>query len=133
MKCVMIINPELPIGLIANTSAILGIALGDNIKDIRGKDLVDLEGNTHLGVVHIPVPILKSTPINIKEIYKKAEEHGDLFVADFIDVAQKCKTYEEYIELLPKTSVNDIGFLGIIIYGKKKVINKLTGNLALLR
>jgi len=132
MKCVMIINPNLPLGLIANTSVILGIALGDNIKDIRGKDLVDLEGNKHIGVVHIPVPILQSTPKEIKEIYKKAEEK-ELFVADFIDVAQKCKTYNEYIDTLPKTSIDEIGFLGIIIYGNKKIINKLTGNLPLLR
>ena len=132
MKCVMIINPNLPLGLIANTSVILGIALGDNIKDIRGKDLVDLEGNKHIGVVHIPVSILQSTPKEIKEIYKKAEEK-ELFVADFIDVAQKCKTYNEYIDTLPKTSIDEIGFLGIIIYGNKKIINKLTGNLPLLR
>ena len=129
----MIINHELPLGLIANTSAILGIALGDNIKDIRGKDLIDLEGNIHLGVVHIPIPILQSTPIKIKEIYKKAEKIENIFIADFIDVAQRCKTYDEYINTLPKTSINEIGFLGLIIYGNKKIINKLTGNLSLLR
>ena len=34
MKCVMVINEHLPVGLIANTSAVLALTIGDKIKGI---------------------------------------------------------------------------------------------------
>ncbi len=38
MKCVMIIDSELPIGIMANTAAILGTTLGKHIPEQIGAD-----------------------------------------------------------------------------------------------
>ena len=56
-KCVMVIDENLPLGIIANTAAIMGITLG-----------------------------------------KQMPEFSDLTVVDFSDLAQGCKTYDEFIE-----------------------------------
>lgn len=51
MKCVIIIDSELPIGIMANTSAILGVTLGKLIPEQVGADVKDASGQTHLGIV----------------------------------------------------------------------------------
>lgn len=44
LKTVMIVNKELPVGLIANTTAVLGISLGNLFPDIVGHDIQDADG-----------------------------------------------------------------------------------------
>ena len=118
-KCVMVINAELPLGLIANTAGILGVTLGKLAPQIVGEDVVDQSGNSHLGVV-------------IREqLYQP--EFSDLIVVDFSDVAQSCKNYPEYIEKAAAVTEEEITYFGIGIYGPKKRVNKLTGDLPLLR
>jgi len=58
-KCVMIIDEQLPLGLIANTAAILGITLGKTMPEVVGTDVIDGTGHEHLGIIEFPVPILK--------------------------------------------------------------------------
>lgn len=54
-------------------------------------------------------------------------------VVDFSDLAQGCKTYEEFIEKMKDVSESALQYLGIAICGAKKKVNKLTGSMALLR
>ena len=103
-KCVMVINAELPLGLIANTVA-------------------------------IPIPILSVSREKLKMIREQLyqPEFSDLIVVDFSDVAQSCKNYPEYIEKAAAVTEEEITYFGIGIYGSKKRVNKLTGDLPLLR
>ena len=134
-KCVMVINSELPLGLIANTAGILGITLGKLAPQIVGEDVVDQSGNTHLGVVAIPAPILSVSTEKLKKIREQLyqPEFSDLIVVDFSDIAQSCKNYPEYIEKAAQASEAQITYFGIGLYGLKKRVNKLTGDLPLLR
>lgn len=135
MKCVIIINETLPTGIIANTAAIMGITLGKMMPEIVGNDVKDKSENNHLGITTIPIPILKASYEAIKEIRIKLYQSNfeDLTVIDFSDLAQKCKTYDEFIEKMAKTDETDLQYLGIAIYGTDKKINKLTGSMPLLR
>lgn len=135
MKCVIIINETLPTGIIANTAAIMGITLGKMMPEIVGNDVKDKSENNHLGITTIPIPILKASYEAIKEISIKLYQSNfeDLTVIDFSDLAQKCKTYDEFIEKMAKTDETDLQYLGIAIYGTDKKINKLTGSMPLLR
>ncbi|MDU0813912.1 DUF2000 domain-containing protein [Bacillus siamensis] len=134
-KCVMVIDSELPTGLIANTSAVLALTLGKTIEDIIGPDVKDASEQIHTGITTTPIPILKGDSEKIKELrnnlYK--EEFSDLFTVDFSDAAQTTKNYQEYTEKLSKSSGNDLKYLGLAIYGDKKKVNKLTGSMGLLR
>ena len=54
-------------------------------------------------------------------------------MVDFSDLAQGCKTYDEFIEKMKDVSETDLNYFGIAICGAKKKVNKLMGSMALLR
>ena len=98
-KCVMVIDEALPLGIIANTAGIMGITLGKYIPETVGPEVMDKSGSSHLGIIQIPVPVLKADGEKIKEIRERLyqPEFNGLIVVDFSDVAQSCNVYEEYI------------------------------------
>jgi len=134
-KCVMVIDEGLPLGILANTAAILGITLGKKMPQVVGADVTDETGSAHLGIIEFPVPILKGNPEMLRTIREKlyGPEFADVTVVDFSDLAQGCKTYAEFIEKMGKTPETDLNYLGIALCGPKKKVNKLTGNMPLLR
>lgn len=134
-KCVMVIDEHLPMGIIANTAAIMGITLGKKMPEVVGTDVIDKTGNEHLGIIEFPIPILKGSMESMNAIREKlyTPEFSDLTVVDFSDLAQGCKSYNEFIEKMKETSESDLNYLGIAICGAKKKVNKLTGNMPLLR
>ncbi len=135
LKCVMVIDADLPLGLIANTAAVLALSLGKRIEGIIGPDLIDGSGKPHVGITNIAIPILKGTKPLIKELKLKtvSAEFADLFVVDFSNIAQTIMQYELYAEALSKRSSEEIDYLGIALWGSKKKVARLTGNLPLLR
>ena len=70
-KCVMVIDENLPLGMVANTAAIMGISMGKEMPEVVGKDVFDQSGNRHLGIIEFPVPILKGNTENMQTIRKK--------------------------------------------------------------
>ena len=134
-KCVMVIDEHLPMGLIANTAAIMGITLGKQMPEVVGADVTDQTGSAHLGIIAFPVPILKGSVESMKAIREKlyTPEFSDATAVDFSDLAQGCKTYEEFIGKMKETPETELSYFGIAICGAKKKENKLTGNLPLLR
>lgn len=130
-KCVMVI----PLGIIANTAAIMGITLGKERPEIVGANFMDQRGNEHLGIIEFPVPILKASPKIIKAIREKLRQPDfhDLTVVDFSNLAHGCKTYDEFIKKMKSSSESALQYFGLAICGLKKKFNKLTGNTPLLR
>lgn len=136
MKIVMIIDKDLPVGLLANTAAVLGISLSKMFQqDIVGCDVQDASGNNHLGITAQTIPILSSSREKIKDIRDTLFDstYADISVVDFSEVAQKCLEYEDYTRMLSSLPSSDMYYLGICLYGPKRKINKLTGGLSLLR
>lgn len=134
-KCVMILDESLPLGLIANTAAIMGITLGKARPDVVGADIPDRNGNEHLGIIEFPVPVLRGTPETVRQIREKLyqPEFHDLTVVDFSDLAQGCRTYDEFIGKMGQTPERDLRYLGVALCGPKKKVNQLTGSMPLLR
>ncbi len=54
-KCVMIINENLPLRIIANTAAIMGISLGKEMPEVVGIDVTDKTNKEHLGIIRFPL------------------------------------------------------------------------------
>lgn len=135
MKCVMIVASDLPIGVQVNTAAALGVSLASEIKGLTGKKLIDKDGILHEGVTNIPIPILTLSNEELKQKYNLLLEMNDneIKVIGFNDVAQKSLEYDDYEMKLAETNNNDINYLGVCIYGPKKKVNKLTGNIKMLR
>lgn len=57
-KCVMVIDENLPLGIIANTAVIMGITLGKQMPEVVGEDVFDKSGSRHLGIIAFPVRFL---------------------------------------------------------------------------
>lgn len=134
-KCVIVVDENLPLGIIANTAAILGITMGMKMPDVVGNDVLDLEGNAHMGIIQFPVPILKGNTEILKKLRTRLfdPQFSELTVVDFSDLAQGCKTYNEFIGKMANTSESRLNYIGIAVCGNKKQINKLTGSMPLLR
>ncbi len=135
MKCVILIDENLPLGLIANCASVLSLSLGKKVDGIIGYDLKDINNRTHLGITTMPIPILKSNKTQLKELREKLfdDKFNECIVVDFTNVAQKTKTYDDYSELLSTTSQDELEYLGVSIYGSKKLVNKLVGSIGLLK
>jgi len=133
MKAVIILEPNQPLGLLVNSASVLSVTLGSVIDSIRGSDTYDANGVQHLGVIRIPLPILSAESETLLSIYDKARNDSSIMVADFTKTAQSCKSYDEYIEKCANTPTDKMGLLGLALYGERKKINKLVGNLKMLR
>ena len=71
MKLVMIINQELPLGLIANTAAVLGLSVGDRVTGLTGPDITDGAGRIHAGITKVNIPVLGASSVVLKELYQR--------------------------------------------------------------
>lgn len=134
-KCVIILDENLPVGLIANTAAILGITIGKLRPDIVGADIADRSGSVHSGITELPVPILRGNPAMIKELRVRLyePEFAEVAVCDFSQLAQSCHHYSEYMEKLAVNDTAALTYIGLGLCGPKKKINKLAGSIPLLR
>lgn len=135
MKCALIIDQHLPLGLIANTAAVLAMSIGNQFSHLIGADVPDQDGMEHAGITQIPIPVLKGDPELIATIRQKvlSKETRSIYMVDFCDLAQQSKQYDEYREKLLATPTKQLVYLGLGLYGPLKEINKIIGNIPLLR
>jgi hypothetical protein len=133
VKCVTILDKDLPSGLLVNTAAVLAATIGRRIETIIGEDILDGSGSIHVGLIKIPIPILAGTKEMIRSIRSQTMEMPPLLVVDVTHVAQESTNYPAYKERLLATSESDLIYLGLSLYGPAKLVGKLTGNLPLLR
>lgn len=131
MKCTIILPKGLPVGLQANTAAILGITIGKKLPYIVGADVYTADGQCHAGITEYPVPVLCETPEALSVLYEKALHYEGLTVVGFPCLARKCRTYPEFIKKM--RSVQHVTYDGIAIFGEDSLVNHITGNLPLLR
>jgi hypothetical protein len=134
-KCVMVIDETLPLGMIANTAAVMSATVGKLFPDFIGPDVYDKQNNRHLGIIAIPIPILKGNPALLRELREKLylPEFAPLTIVDFSDVAQSCNTYDAFMDKMAGASEAELRYFGVAICGDKRLVNQLTGSMPLLR
>lgn len=132
-RYVIVIDGELPVGLVANTAAVLSLTVGRLVEGIVGPDLNDRSGIRHVGITAMPIAVLAADSGQIKEIRERAADRAGILVVDFCDVAQVCKNYDDYRMKLQETPVENLKYLGVGLFGDAREVSKLTGNLGLLR
>ncbi|ADK79287.1 DUF2000 domain-containing protein [Sediminispirochaeta smaragdinae] len=133
MKAAIIVDTALPLGLIANSAAVLGASLGALHPEIIGEDLADLSGRRHAGITGLPIPILGADKERLRKLVDSAEHDDDIDFIAFNDVAQRCKSYKEYSELLATVPSDTLRYLALLVVGKKQAVNRLTGSLPLAK
>lgn len=134
-KCVFVIDHSLPLGLIANTAAVLSLSLGQRNPELVGPDLQNKDGETHAGITTIVMPVLKGDKDVIYSICRKAKalDHPGLQIIDVTDAAQTTKNYADYASKLAEKASEELRFFGVCLYGPIDIVKSLTGSLPLLR
>ena len=134
-KCGVVIDHGQPTGIVANIASVLSMTLGCKVGNIVSHDVYDKQGERHLGITQLPIPILGASQERIKELYRHFLSLGaeDLVLVDFSTIAQQARTYDEYEQALSEAEEDELHYIGIGVCAEKKVVNKATGNLSLLK
>ncbi len=135
LKIAVILNPDLPIGLIANTAAVVSIGLGAANPEVAKAELNDKTGFRFSMSADRPVPILQASREALQTLRIKAAEtqpdSGRLVV--FPAFARQLHNIRYYMEALPGRDLNGENLDGVGLLGPSKWVNSLTGHLGLLR
>lgn len=132
-KAVIVLDPALAPGVLTNTAAYLALALGQHLPSLLGPDLTDRRGVLHRGTSALALPILRAAPERLAELHSAAHALPDLLTLSFTNAAQTTLTYADYTQRLTTLPPEALIYLGLALYGPKRRINTLTGNLPLLR
>jgi len=99
-KCVIVVDESLPLGMMLNTAAILGVSIGAKLPDILGPDAEDASKQKHIGLIRMNLPVLKANRLKIEEIRIGATCNNELFVVAFSEQAQFARTCEDYLGVM---------------------------------
>ncbi|WP_018693430.1 DUF2000 domain-containing protein [Algicola sagamiensis] len=133
-KCVLILDSQLPPGILANAASVLSVSLGRFAPEMVGEDMVDQLGDTRKGITTIAIPILKGDGLLLRQLREALKPYEDsLIVVDVTGATRTTRSYAEYQQAMRETPIEQTEYLGIALYGDKKLVNKFSGNLGLLR
>jgi hypothetical protein len=132
MKVVIVLDEELPLGLLANAAAALAFSVSPSLPDCVGAAVSDRSGDRHPGITNIPLPILAAPATRLAELREVAAYAKNVSCTDFSDTAQRSKNYADYAIAIGKAAPESIRYLGLCIYGEDATVRSLTGNLPLL-
>jgi hypothetical protein len=111
---------------------VLAVTLGATLPALIGSDLHDADGRTHRGLILQGLPVLAAPGGELGTLRERALA-ADLGVIDFPTHGQQTTDYREFGNELAQLRAADIRYLGLIVYGPRRAVNKLTGHLRLLR
>ena len=135
VKCVIVVDRDLPLGLKTNAAAALGMSLGAQVDGLIGPDVIDADGYTHRGITKVNLPILMASAEELKDLHSRVvrSDAPDISVIGFSKLAQGCKSYDLYRERMSGTQTSQLEFSGLCIFGADKKVSGLTGALPVLR
>ncbi|MBS7804773.1 DUF2000 domain-containing protein [Rhizobiales bacterium TNE-4] len=133
-KIAIVVDPQLPLGLLANTVATIGIGLGAVAPDLGGTVLTDADGARIHNSANRAVPILQATPETMAQILIKAQSPDAAgFIVAFPQFARSIHSFADYQALFPTKSLSSETIEGLGLAGPDKWVKSLTGSLKLLR
>nr|WP_321525352.1 DUF2000 domain-containing protein [uncultured Cohaesibacter sp.] len=135
LRLAIVINPDMPVGLIANTASAIAIGLGARQPLLAGRSLADQAGRSVDVSSCLPVPILQATQETMAALLLKAlGSHDDAgAVVPFPAFARSMHDYADYEKAFPDRDLSDELIDGLGLVGRTKWIRSLTGSLKLLR
>jgi hypothetical protein len=134
IRIAIIVNPSLPLGLIANTVGVISIGLGARKPLLGARRLTDRAGRSTDICSNRPVPILQADTGVIRTVLLKAlnlpEERA---VVPFPAFARSLHDYQDYEAIFPDRDLAEEAIDGLGLAGPAKWVKSLTGSLKLLR
>ena len=134
LRLAIVIDPTLPIGLLANTVGAIAIGLGAEQPGLGRVELLDLNGDQAACSADRPVPILQANPATMGNLLTKARSRqaGDALVV-FPAFARAVHSFDDYLAAYPERDLRQEKIDGIGLCGASKWVKSLTGSLSLLR
>ena len=130
LRCVVILNTDLPVGKAANAAAVISLTLGQRHPGFVGPQLVDGSGLAHPGLIPVGIPILAATNEQLSSLTGQCQElNFDLVL--FPLEGQMTVDYAAFCEAVSHIPTDDLQHLGLGIVGEKKALRKLTAKLKL--
>ncbi|MFE0755059.1 DUF2000 domain-containing protein [Inquilinus sp. NPDC058860] len=135
----IVVNPGLPLGLIANTAGAIAIGLGARLPALAARRLTDRRDRTIDISSNQPVPVLQADAEAIRALLLKAlaqppvEGVGERAVVPFPAFARSLHAYAEYEAAFPARDLGEEAIDGLGLAGPAKWVKSLTGSLKLLR
>jgi hypothetical protein len=130
-KAAIIINPDLPLGILTNAVACIASGLF-----LEGRELVGAEitgkGINYIPITKIPILILKPGNKSFPEILNQAQSMGLKYMA-FTKEAQSTTDYDIYEKRVSGVPIESVSIIGIGVVGATKTVNSLVGSLPMLR
>jgi hypothetical protein len=134
IRLAIVINPALPLGLIANTVGAISIGLGAKFPSLAARQLTDREARTIDISSNMPVPILQADAETIRSLLLKTlPVENDRAIVPFPAFARSLHDYREYEVTFPNRDLADEAIDGLGLAGPSKWVKSLTGSLKLLR
>jgi len=133
-RIAIVVDPGLPLGLLANTVATIAVGLGAAEPAFANTSLVDREGRHVKNSADRPVPILQAPSETIRSLLLKAvppPEGG--IVVPFPAFARSLHAFADYRAQFPTIDLATETIDGLGIAGPSKWVKSLTGSLKLLR
>lgn len=135
LRIAVVVNPDLPTGLMANTVGAIAIGLGARIPAFGGRQLTDAAGRAIDISSDRPVPILQADAATLAALLDKAlaRRGEDGAVVPFPAFARPLHDYADYEATLPRRDLASETLDGLGLAGPAKWVKSLTGALKLLR
>lgn len=132
-KWVVVVDRDLPIGLIANAAALLSATVGRQFPDLLGPATADGSGLEHASLPYIGCSILGADAATVHSVRTKAASRPALTVVDVPRIAQVSTSYVEYQAAMAATTHDELTYYAVGLVGPKNQVDKVVGGLTLLR
>ncbi len=134
VRIAIIVNPELPPGLVANTIGAVAIGLGAKLPVLGNSQLTDSDRKTLDTSSNRPVPVLQAPADVIAVAMRRALPIPEgAAVVPFPAFARSLHDFEEYQAVFPEKSLDAEEIDGLGLAGPSQWVRSLTGSLKLLR
>jgi Protein of unknown function (DUF2000) len=133
LRLVAVVDESLPPGRAANATGMLALTLGATVAGLPGPALVDADGNAHNGLIPQGLLVLRAPATRLSELRAQAAASEDVGVVDFPTYCQQTNDYDEVRRRVAAIPTAELRYLAILLYGPRRAVSRLTGNLALLR
>lgn len=135
-KLAIVVDDSLPAGLLANAIAVVAFSMGARRPELCGRDLLSADGMEVPGIVSIAMPVLTAPAVRLHAIHAQAlalPADDGVAVVGFTEQAQRPQTYDTYAATIAQTPAGLLCYRSIALYGPRKKVDRLVGNLPLLK
>ena len=135
VRVAVIVAPDMPLGLVANSVAVIAVGLGAQCPHLADHRLADATGRPFGSICNQPLPVLTADRTAIRAMMLKAMagRMNDATIVPFPGFARSIHVFADYQSALAKRSLDEEEIDGLGLAGPSAWVKSLTGSLKLLR